>query len=258
MKKFALVSALLVLAVPIAPAAAAKFLFIRHAESTANAGSANSVAEYIDPPLTALGQQQALALPAVLAAYDITTIYTSAYQRTQLTIAPTAAALGLTPIADARTNEWYIGDAGSIAELAAANPYGVIGAWAAGNRAAKAALPNAESLDDMAARVIPAWEDIINLHKDEPGYVVLVGHGAEIGFVMPYFAQNVSFSFAFSHSLKNTGIVQLEMVNDRPYVTNWQGIAVAVPEPATWATMIAGLGLAGAAMRRRRTAVSFA
>ncbi len=32
----------------------------------------------------------------------------------------------------------------------------------------------------------------------------------------------------------------------------------AVPEPATWAMMIAGFGLAGAAMRRRRSAISFA
>jgi hypothetical protein len=34
--------------------------------------------------------------------------------------------------------------------------------------------------------------------------------------------------------------------------------APAVPEPATWAMMIAGMGLVGASMRRRSTAVSFA
>jgi choice-of-anchor C domain-containing protein len=33
---------------------------------------------------------------------------------------------------------------------------------------------------------------------------------------------------------------------------------VAVPEPATWAMMIGGLGLVGVSMRRRKTAVSFA
>jgi len=32
----------------------------------------------------------------------------------------------------------------------------------------------------------------------------------------------------------------------------------AVPEPASWAMMVAGFGLAGATMRRRRTAVRFA
>ena len=35
-------------------------------------------------------------------------------------------------------------------------------------------------------------------------------------------------------------------------------VAAGVPEPATWAMMIAGLGLAGAAMRRRATKIVFA
>ncbi len=34
--------------------------------------------------------------------------------------------------------------------------------------------------------------------------------------------------------------------------------AAAVPGPASWALMIGGFGLAGAAMRRRRTALCFA
>jgi hypothetical protein len=33
---------------------------------------------------------------------------------------------------------------------------------------------------------------------------------------------------------------------------------VAVPEPATWALLIAGFALVGVTMRRRRTTVSFA
>jgi len=51
------------------------------------------------------------------------------------------------------------------------------------------------------------------------------------------------------------------------YVTNFSPapgrgevlrISAAVPEPATWAMMIGGFGLAGAMMRRRRTAIRFA
>ncbi|MBO9581616.1 MAG: PEP-CTERM sorting domain-containing protein [Sphingobium sp.] len=36
------------------------------------------------------------------------------------------------------------------------------------------------------------------------------------------------------------------------------GTQAPVPEPATWAMLIAGMGIVGASMRRRKTAVSFA
>ena len=110
------------------------------------------------------------------------------------------------------------------------------------------------SKPSLASAVIPAWNEIINQHKDEDGIVVLVGHGAEIGFVMPYFAENVSLDFAFSHGLQNTGIVQLELINDLPYVTNWQGTPLPVPEPETYAMLMAGLGLMGLMARRKKQA----
>jgi hypothetical protein len=39
------------------PATAADYLFIRHAESATNAGTATTIAEIVDPLLTPLGQQ---------------------------------------------------------------------------------------------------------------------------------------------------------------------------------------------------------
>lgn len=79
-----------------APADAVTFLFIRHAESHTNDGSATPE-EMVDPPLTALGQQQAADLVQTLQGVDLTAIYGSSYRRTALTIAPTAADHGLTP-----------------------------------------------------------------------------------------------------------------------------------------------------------------
>lgn len=236
------------------PASAATFLFIRHAESTANAGTATTVDEFLDPGLTAEGQQQALALVDQLMGYDVTNIYTSAYQRTQLTIAPTAAAFGLTPSVDARTNEWYLGDVDSLSEMGSVDFYSIMGAWAAGDTSAKAPLPNAESLDDMASRVLPAWQDIVDRHKDEEGVVLLVGHGAEMGFVMPYFAENVDLDFAFANGLHNTGIIELELFGDKPYVTNWQGTELPVPSvplPASGLLLVGAASALVAANRKR-------
>jgi probable phosphoglycerate mutase len=254
MKKSLAIFAFVLAAVQAVPASAAQFLFIRHAESTTNAGSASTPEELLDPPLTALGQQQAVNLAGYLSSFDVTSIYTSAYQRTALTIAPTAAEFGLTPTADARTNEWYVGDTGS-GTIDYTAIYAVVGQWIAGNTAAKLNAPNAESLDDMVARVLPAWQEILTAHKDDEGVVVIVGHGAEMGFVMPYLVNNVSLSFAGSHSLGNTGIIDVRLDgNDNPYVTNWQGVPVApVPLPAGFALLLSGVSvLAGAKVARRR------
>ncbi len=257
MARFAFVGALALAAVQAAPSDAATFHFIRHAESTANAGTATTVDEFLDPPLTALGQQQALDLADRVAGYDVTSIYTSAYQRTQLTIAPTASNFGVTPIIDARTNEWYMGDISSPADIDYADIYGVFGAWAAGDTSAEANLPNAESLDEMVARVLPAWQEIIDAHKDEDGDVLIVGHGAEMGYVMPYFAANVDLDFAFANGLMNTGMIDVEIFGDQAYVTNWQGIELAtpaaVPLPAS-GVMLLGAVAALAARRKRAIA----
>jgi len=257
MRKTLFLSTTLFAAVQIAPAGAADFLFIRHAESATNAGAATTVAELVDPQLTALGQQQANALATFLSGLNVTSIYTSAYQRTALTIAPTATHFNLTPTADARTNEWYFGDLTSINDLDYAAIYGLFAQWGAGNTSAKLNIPNSESLDDMVARVLPAWQEMIATHKNDDGVVVIVGHGATMGYVMPYLANNVSLGFGASHGLANTGIIEVKLHNDAPYVSNWQGIALApVPEPETYAMLLAGLGLVGLSARRRQGAAA--
>ena len=108
--RLALTVALTGLVAPVSVADAATFLFIRHAESTTNSGAASTPEEILDPPLTALGQQQAQDLVGVLKDLDLTHIYVSSYQRTTLTIEPTAAEFGLPPLVESEIREWSFGD----------------------------------------------------------------------------------------------------------------------------------------------------
>lgn len=243
-------------------AEAATFLFIRHAESTQNDGSASTPEEILDPPLTVLGQQQALDLVDVLAGANLTKIYVSSYQRTALTIAPTAAARGLTPAVEPEIREWYFGD-GTV-PLDYAKVVAMFGQWAMGNTSVGIeGVPDSESLDDLVARVVPAYQAIFDAHKDEEGVIAIVGHGGSIGWTMPSFVDNVTLPWALSNNLRNTGIVTVEQnAAGQPTVTDWDGIRfngngpapAPVPLPAGGLLLMFALGAVGAVARGRKAA----
>lgn len=50
-----------------------------------------------------------------------------------------------------------------------------------------------------------------------------------------------------------TGVYQYAVGGNAVTLSIGEAVSTAVPEPATWAMMMSGLGLAGAALRRRRT-----
>lgn len=237
------------------PVDAATFLFIRHAESATNAGTATPE-ELIDPPLTELGTQQALALADLLDGLDLTEIYVSSYKRTALTIQPTADLYGLTPVVVDEIREWSFGTG----PLNFPAIQAMFGEWLSGNTAARIeGEPDSESLDELVARIVPAYQEIIARHAADDGVIAIVGHGGAIGWTMPFFADNVSLGYALGNNLPNTGIVKVELFEGRPYVTNWLGTpfdwpgqVVPVPLPATAPLLLmAGLVLAGATSRRR-------
>lgn len=240
------------------PTQAATFLFIRHAESTTNAGTAATPEELVNPPLTDLGRQQAIDLAVTLGGLDLTTIYVSSFQRTALTIAPTAALFGLTPHVVPEIREWSFGD-GPL-DIAAITD--MVGEWLTGNTAARiAGVPTSESLDELNARVVPAYNAIIARHADEDGVVAIIGHGGSIAWTMPTFAANVTLPFAVQNGLNNTGIVKVALFDRQPFVTDWQGTpppiaapAAVVPLPAGGFLLIAALGALAAIRRRARAA----
>lgn len=72
-------------------------LLVRHAErADGGAGSANAMtAKPVDPPLSAAGEARAARLATMLRDAGITAIYSTEYKRTQQTVTPLAAKLGL-------------------------------------------------------------------------------------------------------------------------------------------------------------------
>lgn len=70
---------------------------------------------------------------------------------------------------------------------------------------------------------------------------------------------NVLFQLTFSGSERaDFGKLRFTSTQKAFEIDNFHISTSAVPEPATWAMMIAGFGLAGAAIRRRRTAFAVA
>jgi hypothetical protein len=61
----------------------------------------------------------------------------------------------------------------------------------------------------------------------------------------------------FTATVVGTGadLLVFTSAND-PGFTYLDDVTLSVPEPATWSVMLAGLGLAGAALRRRRIAAA--
>ena len=85
----------------------------------------------------------------------------------------------------------------------------------------------------------------------------VTGSGSTITGVIP-FSMLLTTGFAPANYLYNLwprdGLATNDQIAD--FAPNASSFAASVPEPAAWALMIAGLGMTGAALRRRRAAVA--
>ncbi|MER6271516.1 histidine phosphatase family protein [Streptomyces sp. NPDC001797] len=202
-----------------------RLLLIRHGQTPTNVDFLLDTA-VPGPGLTALGEQQAAALPGALADEDIEALYVSTLTRTQLTAAPLAAARGLDPVVRDGIREVFAGD---LEMLPGHSERGeeymrTVFAWAAGDTAPR--MPGGESGDEVLGRYDAV---VAEAAASGAGTVAMVSHGAVIRLWTAARADNVDVPYAASRPLGNTGVVILEgSPSDGWKALSWEG---AVVEP---------------------------
>ncbi|EAR51499.1 Phosphoglycerate/bisphosphoglycerate mutase [Oceanicola granulosus HTCC2516] len=200
-----------------------EFLFVRHAESTANAGGAAGSAA--DPPLTERGRAQAGALCADLAGHDLRALYTSDTARARATIAPLERRTGLRRTELAALDEWNLGrggraDADGVRDLLAR--------WGAGDVDARLpTAPYSETLRALHARVLPACRAVLERHGASGGTIIVVAHGGALSWGLPALVDNVSFAYGARHYLGNARSVAVTVEGGTIRATRWNDAVIA-------------------------------
>ncbi|MGW7661177.1 histidine phosphatase family protein [Streptomyces sp. NPDC054756] len=201
-----------------------RLLLVRHGQTTANVDFLLDTAPP-GAPLTALGEQQAAALPDALAGEDIEAVYASTLIRTQATAAPLAAARGLEVRVRDGIREVFAGDLELLpGHDERAEPYmRTVFAWAAGETSLR--MPVGESGDEALGRYDAV---IAEAAESGAGTVAMVSHGAAIRMWIAARAANVDVAFAAAHPLQNTGVVILEGAPGEGWkALSWAGAVVA-------------------------------
>ncbi|MER5449063.1 histidine phosphatase family protein [Streptomyces sp. NPDC002764] len=200
-----------------------RLLLIRHGQTPSNVEALLDTA-VPGAALTALGEQQAAALPEALADEDIEALYVSTLVRTQFTAAPLAAARGLEPLVRDGIREVSAGD---LEMLPGDSEHGLlymktVFAWAAGETELR--MPGGESGTEALARYDAV---VAEAAASGAGTVAMVSHGAAIRMWTAARADNVDVPFAAARPLRNTGVVVLEgSPEDGWKALSWAGALV--------------------------------
>ncbi|MDH6213279.1 histidine phosphatase family protein [Streptomyces pseudovenezuelae] len=200
-----------------------RLILVRHGQTPSNVDFVLDTA-VPGPGLTALGEQQAAALPEALADEDIEALYVSTMVRTQLTAAPLAAARGLDPVVRDGIRELSAGDLQMLpGDSERARVYmRTVFAWAAGDTELR--MPGGENGVEALARYDAV---VAEAAASGAGTVAMVSHGAAIRMWTASRADNVDVPFAAAHPLDNTGVVVLEgSPTDGWKAISWAGAVV--------------------------------
>lgn len=211
-----------------------RLLLIRHGQTPSN------ILSLLDtgvpgPGLTELGTEQAAALPAALADHRIDAIYASTQHRAQLTAEPLAAARGLRVNVRDGLREVSAGDMEMAGDPESIAIYqGTLRRWMSGELGVP--MPGGDDGAQVLARFdAVVAEAVESLRRDvgEDGCAVLVAHGAVLRFwatVRATDLASIEDAVGRSHSLHNTGMIELVAVPGGWTVVSWSGLAIGGPQ----------------------------
>jgi broad specificity phosphatase PhoE len=194
-----------------------RLILIRHGQTPSNVGRHLDTAEP-GPGLTALGLQQAEALPRALHGERVEAVYASTLLRTQLTAAPLARELGLDVPVRAGLREISAGDLEMANdELSIRRYLSTVLGWANGDVGTR--LPGGEDGGSVLARFDAVVEEVAGSGAQT---VALVSHGAMIRTWAGARCRNIGAGFVAENPVSNTGAVVLEGRPGRWTVERWQ------------------------------------
>jgi broad specificity phosphatase PhoE len=202
-----------------------RILLVRHGQTPANVlGLLDTT--HPGPVLTALGERQAIAVADALRRRRVDGVYATTLVRTQLTALPFAAATVIEGL-----HEIEAGDLEGRSDRASVRSY-LETAFAWGSGDLDATMPGATDGHTFFAR-FDRGIAVVSADLSDSGTAVVFSHGAAIRVWTAGRAPNVPPTFAGSHELDNTGIVELEGSPGEGWtLLSWAGAPVGGPELA--------------------------
>ncbi|MGN6610332.1 MAG: GNAT family N-acetyltransferase [Angustibacter sp.] len=196
----------------------ATVIVMRHGQSEGNVTRRLSAAEP-GGGLTEQGRRQARAAAEALAQRNVARVYCSPLLRARQTASELTTALGAgEPVVLHGMREFGLGDLeGSDTDDDWARVDAVFDAWLDGDL--QAALPGAESGEDVVTRVRDALEGVADLHRGET--VVVVSHGGAMSLALPWLAHNVRNDRARGAGIANCAVVELSGDSDGWRLLSW-------------------------------------
>lgn len=208
-----------------ADAAPLQIWFIRHGESEINVPGPKAVPDDgVSYPLTRKGMEQARALVASVQGAPIIKIYSSTRLRAIQTADALAFDHGQTVSLAPEAVEINIGMPPASPEEGKAIHAEVVNKWFVA-KDYDARVGGGESFAELQRRFLPFVREVMNRHALDSGVVVIVAHGATLGYMVPMLATNLPSDFALRHPLPNTGVIKTELRDSRLFCTEWAGLA---------------------------------